>query len=52
MRLLSSGSLRKYAWAKTLKDKKANTVLYGFIEIVSESKRKPRNCGLIKEKKL
>ena len=31
----------KYAWVKPLKDKKAKTVLDGFIEIVNESKRKP-----------
>ena len=31
----------KHAWVKTLKDKKAKTVLYGFIEIVNECKPKP-----------
>ena len=31
----------KYAWVKPLKDKKAETVLRGFIERVNESKRKP-----------
>ena len=32
----------KYAWIKKpLKDKKAKTVLHGFIKIVNESKRKP-----------
>ena len=30
----------KYAWVKTLKDKKAKTAVNGFIEIVNESKRK------------
>ena len=30
-----------YAWVKRLKNKKAKSVLYGFIEIVNESKRKP-----------
>ena len=30
-----------YAWVKLLKNKKAKTVLYGFIEIVNESKLKP-----------
>ena len=30
----------KYAWVKALEDKKAKTVLHGFIEIVNESKRK------------
>ena len=39
----------KYAWVKLLKDKKANTVLHGFVEIVNKSKRKPNNHGLIKE---
>ena len=33
--------LAKYAWIKPLNDKKAKTVLLGFIEIVNESKRKP-----------
>ena len=31
----------KYAWVEPLKDKKAKTVLYGFIELANESKRKP-----------
>ena len=31
----------KYVWVKPLKDKKAKTVLHGFIEEVRESKRKP-----------
>ena len=31
----------KYAWVKPLKDKKAETVLRGFIERVNESKCKP-----------
>ena len=31
----------KYAWAKPLKDKKDQTVLHAFIEIVNESNRKP-----------
>ena len=31
----------KYAWVKPLNDKKANTILQGFIEIVNESKHKP-----------
>ena len=31
----------KYTWVKPLKDKKPNTVLHDFIEIVNESKRKP-----------
>ena len=30
----------KYAWFKTLQDKKAKTVLNAFIKIVNESKRK------------
>ena len=31
----------KYAWVKPWKDKKGKTVLNAFIEIVSESNRKP-----------
>ena len=31
-----------HAWVKPLKDKKSKTVLYGFIEIVNKSKRKPK----------
>ena len=31
----------KYAWVKPLKDKKGKTVLNAFIEIVTESNRKP-----------
>ena len=31
----------KYAWIKPLRDKKTKTVLYGFIEIVNESKPQP-----------
>ena len=31
----------KYAWIKSLKDKKDKTVLNAFIEILSESNRKP-----------
>ena len=31
----------KYTWIKPLKYKKAKTVLHGFIEIVTESKRNP-----------
>ena len=31
----------KYAWVKTLKDEKGETALNAFIEIVSESNRKP-----------
>ena len=31
----------KYAWIKTLKDKKAKTVLHGFTNIVNISKRQP-----------
>ena len=31
----------KYSWVKPLKDKKAKTVLRGFIEIVDEFKNKP-----------
>ena len=39
----------KYAWVKSLKDKKGKTVLNAFTEIVNESYRKPKNYGLIKE---
>ena len=31
----------KYDWVKPLKDKMGKTVLYGFIEIVKDSKHKP-----------
>ena len=31
----------KHSWVKPLADRKAKTVLYGFIEIVNESKYKP-----------
>ena len=31
----------KYAWVKPLKNKKAKTVLHGFVKIVKESNRKP-----------
>ena len=31
----------KYAWLKPLRDKKGNTVLNAFIEIVNKSNRKP-----------
>ena len=31
----------KYAWVKPLKDKKAETVPHGFIEIINQSKCKP-----------
>ena len=31
----------KYAWGKTLKDRKGKTALIAFIEIVNESNRKP-----------
>ena len=39
--------LTKYAWVKTLKDKKAKTNLHGFIEIVKESKRQPNKLRVI-----
>ena len=38
----------KYAWVKTLKDKKVKTVLNALVETRNESNRKP-NYGLIKE---
>ena len=31
----------KYLWTKPLKNKKAKTVIHGFIEVVNESKRIP-----------
>ena len=31
----------KYAWVKSLKDKKDKTILNAFIKIVNESNRKP-----------
>ena len=31
----------KYSWFKPLKDRKTKTVLNGFVETISESKRKP-----------
>ena len=33
--------LTKYAWVKTLKNKKSKTVLYRFIKIVNKPKSKP-----------
>ena len=33
--------LNKYAWVRPLTNKKPKTFLYGFIGIVSKSKRKP-----------
>ena len=36
----------KYAWVKPLKEKKAKTVLNGFIKIVRESKRKPNKLWI------
>ena len=42
--------LTKYAWVKPLKDKKAKTVLHGFIEIVNESKRKPNKSWVDQRK--
>ena len=41
----------KYAWVKTVKDKKGKTVLNAFVETRNESNRKP-NYGLIKEENL
>ena len=40
----------KYARVKPLKDKKATTILYGFIEIVNESKCKPSKLWVDQEK--
>ena len=36
----------KYSWLKPLEDKKAKTVFYGLIEIVSESKPKLNKLGV------
>ena len=36
----------KYARVKSLKDKKAKTVIHGFTEIVNESKRKPNKSWI------
>ena len=36
----------KYAWVKTLKDKKGKTVLNAFIERVNESNRKPNKLWI------
>ena len=38
----------KFAWVKPFKDKKAKTVLHGFVKIVNESNRKSNKYGLIK----
>ena len=40
----------KYAWVKTLKDKKSETVLNAFIKIVNESNRKPNTLWVDQEK--
>ena len=42
----------KYTWLKPLKDKKAITVLNGFIEIVNKSKRKPNKLWVDQEREL
>ena len=36
----------KYTRVKSLKDKKAKTVIHGFTEIVNESKRKPNKSWI------
>ena len=36
----------KYAWVKSLKDKKSKTVINAFIEIVNEYNRKPNKLWL------
>ena len=43
-------AFKKYALVKPLKDKKAKTVVYGFIKILNESKQNHINYGTIKEK--
>ena len=40
----------KYAWIKSLKDKKGKTVLHTFIEIVNESNRKPNKLWVDQER--
>ena len=40
----------KHAWVKPLKDEIAKTVLYGFVDIVSKSKRKPNKFWVDKGK--
>ena len=40
----------KYAWVKSLKDIKAKTTIYGFIEIVNEFKRKASKLWVDKGK--
>ena len=40
----------KYAWLKFFKDKKAKTVLLGFVEIVNKSNRKPNKLWVDQEK--
>ena len=40
----------KNAWVKPSKDKKAKTALYGFIEILNESKRQPNKLWVDQEK--
>ena len=41
----------KYVWVKPLKNKKAKTVLHGFLEAVSESKHKPNKLWVNQGKK-
>ena len=40
----------KYAWVKSLKDKKDKTILNAFIKIVNESNRKPNKLWVDQEK--
>ena len=40
----------KYAWLKFFKDKKAKTVLLGFVKIVNKSNRKPNKLWVDQEK--
>ena len=42
----------KYAWVKSLKDKKTKIVFYGFIEILNESKRKSNKLWVDQRKKI
>ena len=41
----------KYAWVRPLKDKKAKTVIHGFVEVVNKSKRKPDELWVDQENK-
>ena len=42
----------KYAWVKSLKNKKSKTILNAFIEIVNESSRKPNKLWVDQGRKI